>query len=130
MVRLWRYAVAATYITANFFPRRRRRGKSLDARLLCPFFLVRSLGGLFWGPLGDRMGRKRVLALTIIVMAAPTFAIGLLPTHALVGWLASALLILLRMIEVFSTGGEYGGAADFMAEYAPDKKRGFYGIFL
>ncbi len=103
---------------------------SLDARLLCPFFLVRPLGGLFWGPLGDRMGRKRVLALTIIVMAASTFAIGLLPTHALVGWLASALLILLRMIQVFSTGGEYGGAADFMAEYAPDKKRGFYGIFL
>ena len=94
------------------------------------FFLVRPLGGLFWGPLGDRVGRKRVLAPTIILMAGSTFAICLLPTHSLAGWLAPALLILLRMIQGFSTGGEYGGAAAFMAEYAPDKKRGFYGSFL
>jgi MFS family permease len=80
--------------------------------------------------LGDRLGRKRILALTIILMAGATFCIGLLPNFATIGIAAPILLIVLRMVQGFSTGGEYGGAATFMAEYAPDKRRGFFGSFL
>ncbi|WP_372410582.1 MFS transporter [Streptomyces luteireticuli] len=93
-------------------------------------FLVRPLGGLFFGPLGDRVGRKRVLALTMVMMAAGTFAIGLIPSYAAIGFWAPVLLIGFRMLQGFSTGGEYGGASTFIAEYAPDKRRGFYGSFL
>ena len=124
------YAVAATYITLNFFPSDTGTGTVWTLATFALSFLVRPLGGMFWGPLGDKFGRKGVLALTIILMAGSTFAIGLLPTHDQWGMFAPALLIILRMIQGFSTGGEYGGAATFMAEYAPDKKRGFYGSFL
>lgn len=93
-------------------------------------FVLRPLGGLVWGPLGDRIGRQRVLSMTIILMGVATFLIGVVPTYATIGWLAPALLFLLRIIQGFSTGGEYGGAATFMAEYAPDRKRGFWGSFL
>jgi MHS family proline/betaine transporter-like MFS transporter len=93
-------------------------------------FLVRPLGGTFFGPLGDRIGRKRVLAVTMILMAAATFCVGLIPSYASIGFWAPLLLIACRLIQGFSTGGEYGGAATFIAEYAPDKRRGFYGSFL
>jgi MFS family permease len=93
-------------------------------------FLIRPLGGMFWGPLGDRIGRKRVLAMTVLMMSVATFIIGILPTYQSVGWIAPVALIALRLIQGFSTGGEYGGAATFLAEYAPDKRRGFYGSFL
>ncbi|MGP3686836.1 glycine betaine/L-proline transporter ProP [Streptomyces sp. IBSNAI002] len=93
-------------------------------------FLVRPLGGMFFGPLGDRLGRKKVLALTMILMAVGTFAIGLIPSHEVIGLWAPALLILFRMLQGFSTGGEYGGASTFIAEYAPDRRRGFFGSFL
>lgn len=124
------YAVAVSYITLNFFPSDTGSGTVWALATFALSFLIRPLGGVFWGPLGDRLGRKKVLALTIILMAASTFAIGLLPTFEQIGVLAPALLIFLRMLQGFSTGGEYGGAATFMAEYAPDKKRGFYGSFL
>lgn len=122
------YGVMVVYISSVFFP-----GDQATVWALGTFavsFLVRPLGGLFWGPLGDRIGRKAVLAITILLMAAATFVIGLLPSYDSVGWLSPALLIFLRLIQGFSTGGEYGGAATFMAEYAPDRKRGFYGSFL
>ena len=124
------YAYGVTYISAALFP-----GNVDDAVLfaLATFaisFLVRPLGGLFWGPLGDRMGRKSVLALTILMMSGATLAVGLIPSYASIGFWAPTLLILLRMVQGFSTGGEYGGAATFMAEYAPDDRRGFYGSFL
>jgi metabolite-proton symporter len=124
------YAYGLTYISAALFP-----GSTAEATLfaLATFaisFLVRPLGGLFWGPLGDRLGRKHVLALTIIMMSVATLLVGLLPTYASIGWWAPTLLIVLRLVQGFSTGGEYGGAATFMAEYAPDKKRGFCGSFL
>ncbi|MET9605968.1 glycine betaine/L-proline transporter ProP [Streptomyces sp. NPDC006512] len=93
-------------------------------------FLVRPLGGMFFGPMGDRIGRKKVLALTMILMAVGTFAIGLIPSHGTIGLWAPALLILFRMLQGFSTGGEYGGASTFIAEYAPDKRRGYFGSFL
>jgi MHS family proline/betaine transporter-like MFS transporter len=124
------YAVAVTYITINFFPSETGTGTVWALATFALSFLVRPLGGMFWGPLGDKFGRKKVLALTILLMAGATFAVGILPTFDQIGVLAPALLILLRMVQGFSTGGEYGGAATFMAEYAPDKKRGFYGSFL
>lgn len=124
------YAYGVTYISAALFP-----GEMDDAILfaLATFaisFLVRPLGGLFWGPLGDRLGRKSVLALTILLMAGATLGVGLIPDYAIIGLWAPVLLIILRMVQGFSTGGEYGGAATFMAEYAPDERRGFYGSFL
>jgi len=124
------YAYGVTYISAALFP-----GDVDDAVLfaLATFaisFLVRPLGGLFWGPLGDRLGRKSVLAFTILLMSAATLGVGLIPDYDRIGFWAPALLILLRMVQGFSTGGEYGGAATFMAEYAPDDRRGFYGSFL
>lgn len=93
-------------------------------------FLVRPLGGMFFGPMGDKLGRKKVLALTMILMAVGTFAIGLIPSYDTIGVWAAVLLIFFRMLQGFSTGGEYGGASTFIAEYAPDKRRGFFGSFL
>ncbi|AZM49879.1 MFS transporter [Streptomyces sp. WAC 06738] len=93
-------------------------------------FAVRPLGGAFFGPLGDRVGRKQVLALTMILMASATFSIGLIPSYDTIGLWAPLLLIIARLTQGFSTGGEYGGAATFIAEYAPDKRRGYYGSFL
>jgi MHS family proline/betaine transporter-like MFS transporter len=82
------------------------------------------------GPLGDRLGRKKILVLTVVVISGATTLIGLLPTAQHIGVWAPILLFTLRIIQGFSTGGEYAGAAVFMAEHAPDKKRGFYGAFL
>ncbi|MFF2654036.1 glycine betaine/L-proline transporter ProP [Streptomyces sp. NPDC058045] len=93
-------------------------------------FLVRPIGGMVFGPMGDKIGRKKVLALTMILMAIGTFAIGLIPSYATIGFWAPALLIFFRLVQGFSTGGEYGGASTFIAEYAPDKRRGFFGSFL
>ncbi|MEU0522949.1 glycine betaine/L-proline transporter ProP [Streptomyces niveus] len=93
-------------------------------------FLVRPLGGMFFGPLGDRIGRKKVLAMTMIMMAIGTGTIGLIPSYDTIGFWSPALLILFRLVQGFSTGGEYGGASTFIAEYAPDKRRGYFGSFL
>ncbi|MEU0403952.1 glycine betaine/L-proline transporter ProP [Streptomyces sp. NPDC006197] len=93
-------------------------------------FLIRPLGGMVFGPMGDRLGRKKVLALTMILMAVGTFAIGVIPSYASIGFWAPALLVFFRMLQGFSTGGEYGGASTFIAEYAPDRRRGYFGSFL
>lgn len=93
-------------------------------------FLVRPLGGLFFGPLGDKLGRQKVLAATIIIMAASTFCIGLIPSYATIGIWAPLLLLVCRLAQGFSTGGEYCGACIFIAEYSPDRKRGFMGSWL
>ena len=124
------YAYGVTYISAALFPGDTEEAILFALATFAISFLVRPLGGLFWGPLGDRIGRKSVLAMTILLMAGATFAVGLIPSYASIGFWAPALLILLRMLQGFSTGGEYGGAATFMAEYAPDDRRGFYGSFL
>ncbi|MEV1020818.1 glycine betaine/L-proline transporter ProP [Streptomyces sp. NPDC050264] len=93
-------------------------------------FLVRPIGGMVFGPMGDKIGRKKVLAMTMILMAIGTFAIGLIPSYATIGFWAPVLLIFFRLVQGFSTGGEYGGASTFIAEYAPDKRRGYFGSFL
>ncbi|MFD0383820.1 MFS transporter [Streptomyces stramineus] len=125
------YSYLAVTIGDVFFPSGNDTVRLLSS--LATFavaFLVRPLGGLFFGPLGDRIGRKRVLAMTMILMAAGTFAIGLIPSYAAIGFWSPVLLICFRMLQGFSTGGEYGGASTFIAEYAPDKRRGFFGSFL
>jgi MHS family proline/betaine transporter-like MFS transporter len=124
------YAYGVTYISAALFPGDTEEAVLFALATFAISFLVRPLGGLFWGPLGDRIGRKSVLAMTILLMAAATFAVGLIPSYDSIGFWAPTILIVLRMLQGFSTGGEYGGAATFMAEYAPDDRRGFYGSFL
>ncbi len=124
------YAYGLSYISAALFPGSTAQATLFALATFAISFLIRPLGGLFWGPLGDRLGRKQVLATTIILMSLATLLVGLVPTYAHIGWWAPTLLIVLRMIQGFSTGGEYGGAATFMAEYAPDHKRGFCGSFL
>jgi MFS transporter, MHS family, proline/betaine transporter len=93
-------------------------------------FLVRPFGGLFFGPLADRIGRNRVLAMTMILMALGTFAIGCIPSPSVIGLAAPLLLLVARLVQGFSTGGEYGNAMTFIAEYAPDRRRGFLGSWL
>lgn len=124
------YAYGVTYISAALFPGSTHEATLFALATFAISFLVRPFGGLFWGPLGDRLGRKSVLALTILLMAGATVGIGLIPSYAAIGFWAPLLLVLLRILQGFSTGGEYGGAATFMAEYAPDSKRGFCGSFL
>ena len=92
--------------------------------------LIRPLGGLFFGALGDRFGRQKILAATIVIMSLSTFAIGLIPSYASIGIWAPILLLLAKMAQGFSVGGEYTGASIFVAEYAPDRKRGFLGSWL
>src|SRR4051812_40384505 len=93
-------------------------------------FVVRPLGGVFLGPPRDRIRRKRVLATTIIMMAAGTFCIGLVPGYATIGVWAPLLLLLARLVQGFSTGGEYGSAMTFIAEHAPDRRRGYLTSWL
>jgi MFS transporter, MHS family, proline/betaine transporter len=123
-------AITAT-VGRVFFPTHSTSTAVLSSfAVLAVAFVVRPFGGFFFGPLGDKYGRQRVLATTIILMSASTFVIGVLPTYGSIGVAAPILLILARMVQGFSTGGEYGGAATFIAEYAPDKKRGFLGSWL
>lgn len=125
------YAYLAGTLGKVFFP-----SSSPGAQVVSTFatfaaaFLVRPLGGLVFGPLGDRVGRQKVLAITMIMMAASTFAVGFLPTYAAVGFAAPLLLLVCRLVQGFSTGGEYAGATTYIAEYAPDKRRGFLGSWL
>ncbi|WP_243770060.1 MFS transporter [Amycolatopsis acidicola] len=122
----------ATAIGTVFFP---GEGNAVlkSLALVAIGFVVRPFGGAFFGPLGDKLGRQRVLAITILLMSGCTFLVGCLPTYAggySIGIGAPILVLLLRLIQGFSTGGEYGGAATFIAEYAPTKRRGFFGSFL
>ncbi|KRE86600.1 MFS transporter [Arthrobacter sp. Soil764] len=93
-------------------------------------FIARPLGGVIFGWLGDKVGRQKILATTLMIMAASTFAVGLLPGYAQIGLWAAALLVLLKVVQGFSTGGEYAGATTFVSEYAADKRRGFFASFL
>jgi MFS transporter, MHS family, proline/betaine transporter len=93
-------------------------------------FLIRPFGGLLFGPLADRIGRNKVLATTMILMALGTFAIGCIPDENTIGLWAPMLLLVARLVQGFSTGGEYGNAMTFISEYAPDRRRGFLGSWL
>lgn len=125
------YGYLAVTIGQVFFP-----SSNPTAQVIAAFatftvaFLVRPLGGLVFGPLGDRYGRQKVLAFTMILMALGTFSIGLIPSYERIGIWAPVLLLLARVVQGFSTGGEYGGAATFIAEYSTDRNRGLMGSWL
>ncbi|MCO8169591.1 MFS transporter [Pseudomonas sp. 21LCFQ02] len=125
------YGFLATTIALLFFP-----SGDPSVALLKTFavfavaFAFRPLGGIFFGMLGDRIGRKRTLAMTILLMAAATTLIGILPTYASIGVMAPILLTLIRCAQGFSAGGEYAGACAYVMEHAPTDKRAWYGSFL
>jgi len=120
------YATLAPFFAALFFP----KGND-TAALLSSFatyaagFLVRPFGALVFGRIGDVVGRKYTFLVTIVVMGAATFLVGLLPTFATIGWLAPVLLVVLRLLQGLALGGEYGGAATYVAEHAPEDRRGY-----
>ncbi len=120
------YATLAPFFAALFFP-----PGNATAALLSAFvayaagFLVRPFGALVFGRLGDLVGRKYTFLITILCMGGSTFAVGLLPTFSAVGWLAPSLMLILRLIQGLALGGEYGGAATYVAEHAPSNGRGY-----
>ncbi|MGW1681934.1 MFS transporter [Saccharopolyspora sp. NPDC002376] len=120
------YAYLATTIATVFFP-----AESQVAGVLSVFavfavsFGIRPLGALVFGPLGDRIGRRRTLSIVIVVMSLATLAIGLLPGYATIGVAAPILLVAIRLVQGFAAGGEFGSAASFLAEYSPRARRGF-----
>ncbi|MGO3153746.1 MAG: MFS transporter [Galactobacter sp.] len=127
------YGYLTTYVAYHFFePFTSDRSTQILFTLLgfAVSFMLRPIGGMVLGPLGDRLGRKKILVITVAVISGATTLIGLLPTAQTIGIWAPILLFTLRIVQGFSAGGEYAGAAVFMAEHAPDKKRGFYGAFL
>ncbi|MGW1678173.1 MFS transporter [Saccharopolyspora sp. NPDC002376] len=125
------YGYLATVLGDVFFP-----AENSTLSLLASFvvfaiaFAIRPLGAFLLGPLNDRIGRKRTLSITILTMAAATFAIGLLPGYDTIGVFAPIALILARLVQGFAVGGEYGGASTFVVEYAPDERRGLWASWL
>ncbi|HVR20414.1 MAG TPA: MFS transporter, partial [Polyangiaceae bacterium] len=121
------YATLAPFFAALFFP-----PGNATAALLASFatyaagFLVRPFGALVFGRIGDLVGRKYTFLVTIVVMGVSTAAVGLLPTYATIGMLAPTILVLLRLAQGLALGGEYGGAATYVAEHAPREKRGLH----
>ena len=121
------YATLAPFFATLFFPK-----GNATAALLASFatyaagFLVRPFGALVFGRIGDLVGRKYTFLVTIMVMGLATAAVGMLPTYARVGMLSPTILVLLRLAQGLALGGEYGGAATYVAEHAPDAKRGLH----
>lgn len=124
------FAYVMSYIALEFFPLPEPWDKLATYATLAVTFLVRPLGGIILGPIGDKVGRRKVLAFTIIMMSLGTALIGCIPNYATWGIAAPIILILLKFTQGFSTGGEYAGAATFIAEYSSDRRRGYWGSFL
>jgi MFS family permease len=121
----------ATFIAAKFYP----QGNDLVAYLstLATFatgFIVRPFGALVFGRLGDLIGRKHTFLITMFLMGGATFTIGILPGYETIGIVAPIMLVVLRLLQGLALGGEYGGAATYVAEYSPDAKRGYYTSFI
>ncbi len=121
------YSYSVTIIATLFFPEGNRAAAIVAAFALYGVaFLARPVGGVFWGNLGDRIGRRTTLAVIVLIMGGATMLIGLLPTYGTIGIFAPILLALLRLVQGFSGGGEFTGSTSFISEYAPDEKRGFF----
>jgi MFS family permease len=120
------YAVLAPFFASLFFPSGNETAALLSAfATYAAGFIVRPFGALFFGRIGDLVGRKYTFLVTIIVMGTSTFLVGLLPTYASIGWLAPVLLVMLRLLQGLAVGGEYGGAAIYVAEHARPGERGY-----
>src|SRR5215218_5274491 len=121
------YGSLATIIGAQFFSQFPEATRNIFALLaFAAGFLVRPFGALVFGRLGDLVGRKYTFLVTILIMGISTFLVGCLPSYETIGFLAPAILIALRMAQGLALGGEYGGAAIYVAEHAPANKRGFF----
>jgi Sugar (and other) transporter len=119
------YATLAPFFAALFFPPGNETAALLSAfATYAAGFLVRPFGALVFGRIGDLVGRKYTFLVTIIFMGGATFLVGLLPTYQSIGWAAPVLLVTLRLVQGLALGGEYGGAATYVAEHAPHEKRG------
>src|SRR5438034_2158384 len=120
------YAVLAPFFAVLFFPPGNQTAALLSAfAAYAAGFLVRPFGALVFGRIGDLVGRKYTFLVTILFMGASTFLVGLLPTFASVGWLAPILMVTLRLVQGLALGGEYGGAATYVAEHAANDRRGY-----
>ncbi|HTV96411.1 MAG TPA: MFS transporter [Steroidobacteraceae bacterium] len=120
------YAVLAPFFASLFFPAGNDTAALLSAfATYAAGFLVRPFGSLFFGRLGDLVGRKYTFLVTIIVMGMATFLVGLLPTYAAIGWLSPVLLVALRLLQGLAVGGEFGGAATYVAEHSRPGRRGY-----
>lgn len=125
------YGYLATYLAKNFFPAATPLSGFLNIMLIFGIaFLFRPLGGWILGPLGDIKGRQYALIVTIGMMAAATFCVGILPSHDTIGMLAPIGLVILRSVQGFSAGGEQGPAVTFLSEHAPEGRRGFFASFI
>jgi MFS transporter, MHS family, proline/betaine transporter len=125
------YGFLATFIAAHFFPSGNETAALLNTfAIFAAAFFMRPLGGFVFGPLGDRIGRQKVLAIVILLMSAATLCIGLLPTYDAIGLAAPLLLLFFRCLQGFSAGGEYGGGAVYLAEFAEDARRGLTITFM
>ena len=121
------YGYLAVTISAVFFPEAdKQTALLLTFGLFAISFFVRPIGGFIWGHIGDRVGRKNALSLSILIMSAATFAIGLIPDYGSIGIWAPIMLLIVRVVQGFSAAGEYAGASAFLVEYAPANRRGLY----
>ncbi len=122
------YGFFATVIGTQFFPQEDKVAQLISTfGIFAAGYLMRPIGGIIFGHIGDRKGRKKALLISILMMAIPTTLIGFLPTHATIGWYAALLLVILRLLQGLSVGGEFTGSISFLTELAPKGKRGFYG---
>ena len=125
------YATFALYFSKQFFP-----SDNPTAALLATFaifavgFFMRPLGGIVIGIFSDRYGRKAALSVTIIMMAVGSLMIGLSPTYSTIGIVAPIILVLARLLQGLSLGGEFASAATYLSEMAPDHRRGLYSSFI
>jgi hypothetical protein len=120
------YATLAPFFAALFFPKGNETAALLSAfATYAAGFLVRPFGALVFGRLGDLVGRKYTFLVTIVVMGGATAAVGFLPTYEQIGIAAPIILVSLRLLQGLALGGEYGGAATYVAEHAPDDRRGY-----
>jgi MFS family permease len=121
------YGTLAPYIAKQFFPADNETASYLAALgTFAAGFIVRPFGALFFGRLGDLIGRKYTFLVTLVLMGLSTFSIGLIPGYAQIGMLAPVLILFLRLLQGLALGGEYGGAATYVAEHAPANRRGYY----
>ena len=121
------YGYLAGIISTVFFPESDRQTALLATfGVFAISFFVRPIGGFIWGHIGDRIGRKQALSLSILLMSVATFCIALIPGYATIGVMAPILLLLVRVVQGFSAAGEYAGASAFLVEYAPAHRRGLY----
>jgi MHS family proline/betaine transporter-like MFS transporter len=122
------YGFFATIIGSQFFPHEDKIVQLISAfGIFAAGYLMRPIGGIIFGHIGDRQGRKKALLISILMMAIPTTLIGFLPTYASIGWYSALLLVILRLFQGLSVGGEFTGSISFLVEKAPKEKRGFYG---